>query len=46
MFAAWLEGSLESVAVSAGRNQTLIASEVYCEAECEHDHCLLEVGPG
>jgi hypothetical protein len=45
MFAAWLEGSLEYVAVSAGRKQTLKARELYCEAEGEHDHCLFEVGP-
>jgi predicted hydrocarbon binding protein len=45
MFASWLEGSLEYVAVSAGRKQLLQAREVYCQAEGTHDHCLFEVTP-
>ncbi|MBN8942763.1 MAG: 4-vinyl reductase [Rhizobiales bacterium] len=45
MFAAWLEGSLEYVAASAGRKQRLKAREVYCAAEGQHDHCLFEVLP-
>lgn len=45
-FASWLEGSLEYVAASAGRKQTLKAREVYCQAQGAHDHCLFEVGPG
>jgi predicted hydrocarbon binding protein len=45
MFASWLEGSLEYVAASAGRKQSLKAREVYCQAEGTHDHCLFEVTP-
>jgi predicted hydrocarbon binding protein len=45
MYAAWLEGSLEYVAASAGRKQVLKAHEVYCQAEGVHDHCLFEVTP-
>ena len=45
MFAAWLEGSLEYVAESAGRRQKLKAREVYCAGEGRHDHCLFEVTP-
>ena len=45
MFSAWLEGSLEYVAASAGRKQHLKAREVYCAAEGAHDHCLFEVSP-
>ena len=45
MFSAWLEGSLEYVAASAGRTQHLKAREVYCAAEGAHDHCLFEVSP-
>lgn len=45
MFASWLEGSLEYVAASAGREVRLRAQEVYCEAEGAHDHCLFEVEP-
>jgi hypothetical protein len=45
MFSAWLEGSLEYVAASAGRAQHLTAREVYCAAEGVHDHCLFEVAP-
>jgi predicted hydrocarbon binding protein len=45
MFAAWLEGSLEYVAASAGRKLSLTAREIQCEAEGTHDHCLFEVAP-
>jgi predicted hydrocarbon binding protein len=45
MFASWLEGSLEYVAASAGREVRLRAQEVYCEAEGAHDHCLFKVEP-
>ena len=45
MFSAWLEGSLEYVAASAGRKQRLKGREVYCAAEGAHDHCLFEVSP-
>jgi predicted hydrocarbon binding protein len=45
MFAAWLEGSLEYVAASAGRTQQLKAREVCCAAEGIEDHCLFEVSP-
>ncbi len=45
MFAAWLEGSLEYVAASAGRQQRVEAREAYCQAEGAHDHCLFEVMP-
>lgn len=45
MFAAWLEGSLEYVAKTAGRPRRLLAREVYCAAEGQHDHCLFEVMP-
>jgi predicted hydrocarbon binding protein len=45
MFSAWLEGSLEYVAASAGRKQQLKSREVYCAAEGGHDHCLFEVTP-
>jgi predicted hydrocarbon binding protein len=45
MFSAWLEGSLEYVAASAGRKQHLKGGEVYCAAEGAYDHCLFEVSP-
>jgi hypothetical protein len=45
MFSAWLEGSLEYLAASAGRRQHLKGSEVYCAAEGAHDHCLFKVSP-
>jgi len=45
MFAAWLEGSLEYVAKSAGHPRRMQAREVYCAAEGQHDHCLFEVMP-
>jgi hypothetical protein len=45
MFSAWLEGSLEYVAASAGHKQRLKGREVYCAAEGAHDHCLFEVSP-
>jgi predicted hydrocarbon binding protein len=45
MFAAWLEGSLEYVAASAGTPHKLKATEVQCAAEGKHDHCLFEVVP-
>jgi hypothetical protein len=45
MFSAWLEGSLEYVASSIGRSQSLTAQEIYCAAEGGEDHCLFEVSP-
>jgi predicted hydrocarbon binding protein len=45
MFAAWLEGSLEYFAASAGRSQPLSARETHCAAEGHYDHCLFEVRP-
>jgi hypothetical protein len=45
MFSAWLEGSLDYVAASAGRRRRLMARELYCAAEGVHDHCLFEVSP-
>ncbi len=43
MFASWFEGSLDSVAASAGDLRSTTAREVYCAAEGEHDHCLFRV---
>ena len=46
MFAAWLEGSLEYVAASEGRQIKLRAIEVQCSGEGHADHCLFVVAPG
>jgi hypothetical protein len=43
MFSAWLEGSLDYVAASAGLTRDLKASEIYCVAQGFHDHCLFAV---
>lgn len=45
MFSAWLEGSLDYVAASAGLTQHWKAREIYCVAEGINDHCLFEVSP-
>ncbi|MGE0752925.1 MAG: DUF5943 domain-containing protein [Variibacter sp.] len=43
MFAPWMHGSLEYVAKAAGGPSRLVAREVYCQGEGNHDHCLFGV---
>lgn len=45
VFAAWFEGALDYVSVSAGRRPGHLGREVYCAAEGQHDHCLFRVAP-
>lgn len=45
MFAAWLEGAFDYLAKSDERPRSHKATEIYCAAEGEHDHCRFAVEP-
>jgi Domain of unknown function (DUF5943) len=43
MFAGWFEGAFDYVAKSERRPLAFKATEVYCTAEGQHDHCRFDV---